>query len=453
MVNVPTLNQPFIPNVGAAMDKGAQYKSMTMQNKLAEAAALRQANLPGLVQAMQGGTATPEQSANLMAFHPQTAAAITNNLANASKRETEQIGQLLLTAKSQKDPLAFIEQNHGGLFDESDLSRIRSDPAAAIDWGITRALGTSGAQTQQNTDRAFEYGVENDDRNFDQRERNNRATLGQGAERLRIARENARRAAAKDSMGKIPDGYRLSNGRLVPMQGPGGSPFKAPPNVKDEGALRKEFTALTKDFRDIDASYQRMQSAAADGPGDIALLIGYMKMLDPGSVVREGEFATAQNAGGVDSWVRGVYNKAIGDGFVSAKVRAQINDQATAFHAAAKDTYMRQRDQYSGIASQYGFDPDRIVPSGAPKPQGQPKSPTSSNARPVITLPPAPTPPQGPMSTPAPGFRGAAGMSPAGRQQGIGAAIANGQPIPEGTTAQADGKTYTVINGQWVETQ
>jgi len=34
-------------------------------------------------------------------------------------------------------------------------------------------------------------------------------------------------------------------------------------------------------------------------------------MLDPGSVVRESEFATAQNAAGVPDQVRNMYNKVL----------------------------------------------------------------------------------------------------------------------------------------------
>ena len=41
------------------------------------------------------------------------------------------------------------------------------------------------------------------------------------------------------------------------------------------------------------------KDAPPSGASDIALLYGYMKVLDPGSTVREGEFATASNAGGI----------------------------------------------------------------------------------------------------------------------------------------------------------
>lgn len=50
-------------------------------------------------------------------------------------------------------------------------------------------------------------------------------------------------------------------------------------------------------------------SATADtGAGDISFVYQFMKMLDPNSVVREGEFATAETAGGVPEFIWKTYN-------------------------------------------------------------------------------------------------------------------------------------------------
>lgn len=55
-----------------------------------------------------------------------------------------------------------------------------------------------------------------------------------------------------------------------------------------------------------------MKNAEADtAASDIALIFGFMKQQDPQSTVREGEFATAQNSGGVPDAVRNAYNKAM----------------------------------------------------------------------------------------------------------------------------------------------
>ena len=48
---------------------------------------------------------------------------------------------------------------------------------------------------------------------------------------------------------------------------------------------------------------------------DMALIFGFMKLLDPTSTVREGEYATVQNATGIPGRVTNAYNNAI-DGLI-----------------------------------------------------------------------------------------------------------------------------------------
>jgi hypothetical protein len=68
--------------------------------------------------------------------------------------------------------------------------------------------------------------------------------------------------------------------------------------IKAEGDLRKEFTTLAKPFREIRDAFARVEesSKAESAAGDLALIFNFMKMLDPGSVVRESEFRTAEDA-------------------------------------------------------------------------------------------------------------------------------------------------------------
>jgi len=68
-----------------------------------------------------------------------------------------------------------------------------------------------------------------------------------------------------------------------------------------EEKLRKEFQARTKVYGELGTTYQNIKSSseAKNGPGDIALITGFQKMLDPGSVVRETEFATGRDTAGL----------------------------------------------------------------------------------------------------------------------------------------------------------
>ena len=137
--------------------------------------------------------------------------------------------------------------------------------------------------------------------------------------------------------------------------------------------LRQEFNQITSSMRDVALSYGKIKSAekaASDqdgkngkrkGAADIALIFNYMKLLDPGSVVREGEFATARNAGGIPDRVVAIYNGLVKGDILSKEVR-------TSFVAAAEEVLKPYRDQfhatkirYSNLAKSEGVEPDRVV--------------------------------------------------------------------------------------------
>lgn len=89
----------------------------------------------------------------------------------------------------------------------------------------------------------------------------------------------------------------------------------------------------------------------------IALVFGYMKMLDPGSVVRESEYATAENARGVPDHVRNLWNK-VKDGtrLSPTQVEAMVNQAQQIGRTAAEDA-ARIREHYTAQARRWGVDP------------------------------------------------------------------------------------------------
>jgi hypothetical protein len=69
---------------------------------------------------------------------------------------------------------------------------------------------------------------------------------------------------------------------------------------EEAGKIRKDYegSQSTKDFQKQSGAYSRVVSSAdkSSAAGDLALIFNFMKVLDPGSVVRESEFATAAGA-------------------------------------------------------------------------------------------------------------------------------------------------------------
>jgi len=94
--------------------------------------------------------------------------------------------------------------------------------------------------------------------------------------------------------------------------------------------LRGEITKASTEFKKIESAFGRIEasSAAPSAAGDLALIFNFMKMLDPGSVVREGEFATAQNAAGVPDRVVNTYNRLLSGERLAPKQRDDFVGQA-----------------------------------------------------------------------------------------------------------------------------
>jgi len=146
--------------------------------------------------------------------------------------------------------------------------------------------------------------------------------------------------------------------------------YKDLKQVRDvESIFRKEYIGQAKDFSKVVDAYGRILAAVDvdSGPGDLALIFNYMKMLDPNSVVRESEFATAENAGGVSAYVRNAYNRVLRGTRFKPEVRAQF--------IAASDALFREKDatqqglikQYEGLATRAEVDPTNVILRYAPR--------------------------------------------------------------------------------------
>lgn len=126
-----------------------------------------------------------------------------------------------------------------------------------------------------------------------------------------------------------------------------------------------------KDFIDAQGSVERIRQGEAldSAQGDIAIIFGYMKMLDPTSTVREGEFATAQNSGGVADSVRNFYNKAVSGERLTASQRSNFVDAAEALFSGYESAYNSAFEQYSNRAALAGLEPSLLRDYAVPETQ------------------------------------------------------------------------------------
>lgn len=139
-----------------------------------------------------------------------------------------------------------------------------------------------------------------------------------------------------------------------------------------EQSLRKEYATLAKPYFEVRDASSRVEQAAAQpsAAGDLALIFNYMKMLDPGSVVREGEFATAQNAAGVPDRIRNLWNRLLSGERLNESQRADFVGQARGLFKRQERQYQKIQNQYKQISQRLGLDPsntilDFTLPEGA----------------------------------------------------------------------------------------
>lgn len=94
-------------------------------------------------------------------------------------------------------------------------------------------------------------------------------------------------------------------------------------------------------------------ASALEAASDIALIFAFMKMLDPTSVVREGEFATAQNSGGIDDQLRNVYNKLRDGQFLTPEQRANFVRRAYRIYKGSETQYANAIQRQVATAKQF----------------------------------------------------------------------------------------------------
>lgn len=190
---------------------------------------------------------------------------------------------------------------------------------------------------------------------------------GQASDALRMATQQQDKPTPYTDMAKAQ--ADLQAGYITPEQyqalQAGAGAVDPKEAFKRESDLRTEYSKsdTVKNYGVIRDYYERIQSGvtAGTGAGDIATVFSYMKMLDPASTVREGEYATASNAGGVSESLRGMYNQIIGGGTLSGKARKQIYDQAQKIYRDVEKNVREQNSRYNDIASQWQVDPSRVV--------------------------------------------------------------------------------------------
>jgi len=189
------------------------------------------------------------------------------------------------------------------------------------------------------------------------------------AEQARLDRQS-REGIAEDRLNKPGAGAKVITGTEIPKD-VADKEFSIADKFNNEPSVKK--------FKQGNIALQEMQGLAKEEStyGDQGLISGYAKILDPESVVREGEYAVVERGGG---FLDGLANRIAifkGEARLQPAQRQALIKAAEALQNGRRSEYQRIRKGYEERARGYGLDPVRALgtddtpaPAAGAKPSG-----------------------------------------------------------------------------------
>lgn len=136
---------------------------------------------------------------------------------------------------------------------------------------------------------------------------------------------------------------------------------KEPYNIGDEDKLRDDYRSESKEFVNVRNAFGRILSVEPTAAGDLSLIFNYMKMLDPGSVVRESEYENAAQSGAFGERVKAAYLRYKSGERLTESMREDFKTQANNLYQTQSDNQSYVMEEFKNLAEEYGMKPSRIV--------------------------------------------------------------------------------------------
>ena len=151
--------------------------------------------------------------------------------------------------------------------------------------------------------------------------------------------------------------------------------------------LRSEVQGLPsyKNYAQAAPIYRSMfDSAGTDSKAsDLNLVYGLGKIMDPGSVVREGEMVMVKNTAGLPEWFTGLVNGLNGGQALTPETRKAIMQEAYTRLQAYQSQFNQEADFYKKIATDRRANPAHIIPDYGQFTPWAPKAAAAPAANPV----------------------------------------------------------------------
>jgi hypothetical protein len=288
-----------------------------------------------------------QMMANILAGNPQTAPMVMQNqmqeMANARALERQ-----IAAAKAGKQlDLEYNPQIAGAMTPVEVAKAQAMVPVAAQQAGAVSQAQLPAQMTLQDRNFGQQQTLQGNQQNF---------TAGQNAltreQQAALQANQQQFTAGENALNRdLQTNLKMAETKLATAKS-GGEP---------ENQLRDEFNTLTKDFRTVTDAYTKIKNNSPTGAGDMSLLYNYVKLLDPGSVVRESEFATAASSGSYGERIQGLVQRVLTGERLPATLRADFIKEADKIYEGQKQGADRLKDGYEKLADKYGVDKSRVI--------------------------------------------------------------------------------------------
>lgn len=258
----------------------------------------------------------------------------------------------------------YTAEASGQKWTPAEETAAREDVTAQVD--NKRRIDTAGVTEKEAGAKTAEATAEQTELTVEEAKKNN-LLRGEMTSALSEVPPNTDRAAQLASMAGMTATAKMLEGKTELFD-------------KDKVAmtsnLRKEYNALNKDYISQRDAFGRMMSTVqgeetldekgkptieGTPAGDLALIFNYMKILDPGSVVRESEFQNAAATGSLDTRIQGYVNQVMTGKRLTGEQRADFIRQAKELYNSALMSHRGHKDTYTLIAERSNLDIDQIA--------------------------------------------------------------------------------------------
>lgn len=148
--------------------------------------------------------------------------------------------------------------------------------------------------------------------------------------------------------------------------------------MKLERDFRNDFLKESNEFKGVDSAFGRMNAIEDSAAGDMSLIFAFMRMLDPASTVREGEFALAEQTRGFHENIWNTYNKAVTGERLTDTQRNNFLSQAMSMYLDQAEKQRSRETEYGRIAELNSLNREVIVGESLVRDFGKKKSPANA---------------------------------------------------------------------------